>query len=138
MKLPKPWSLNIKLKITLFLSLCTLIGFSVNSAHADSWGVKFLGRTASTNYTAGPDLVTGTAGVVPISGWNNITNYQDSTGYGFTSGPITSSDGSLTATLTISGTTGRTSNGGWQSGAPSDGGDGSLANGYLDLGANIG
>lgn len=108
-------------------------------AHADSWGIKFLGRTTSTNYTAGPDLVTGTAGVVPISGWNNITNYQDSTGYGFTTGTIKSSDGSATATLTISGTTqGQNNSGGWQSGAPSDGGDGSLANGYLDLGANIG
>ncbi len=131
--------MKMKQTRTAALALCALISSSVCSVHADSWGIKFLGRTTSTNYTAGPDLVTGTAGAAPIPGWNNITNYQDSTGYGFTTGTIKSSDGSATATLTISGTTkGQGNSGGWQSGAPSDGGNGSLANGYLDLGANIG
>ncbi len=129
----------MKLLKTITLPVLGTLICGAGVAHAESWGIKFLGRTTSTNYTAGPDLVTGTAGVVPIPGWNNITNYQDATGYGFTTGPIWSSDGSASATLTISGTThGQGNSGGWQSGAPSDGADGSLANGYLDLGANIG
>lgn len=131
--------MKIKLSKISYAAMTLVVLSGAGLAHAESWGVKFLGRTTSTNYAAGPDLVTGTAGVVPSPGWNNITNYQDSTGYGFTTGTIKSSDGSLTATLTISGTTkGQGNSGGWQSGAPSDGGNGSLANGYLDLGANIG
>jgi hypothetical protein len=129
-------------KIWLLIMLGMTAGY-VSVARAELWGVKYLGRTTSTNDSVaiggtGPSLVTGVAGVVPISGWNNITNYLDSTGVSYTNGTIFSSDGSLTATLTISGSVKGDGSGGWQSGSTNDGGDGSLADGYLDLGANIG
>ncbi|HEV2692542.1 MAG TPA: hypothetical protein VG347_06560 [Verrucomicrobiae bacterium] len=92
-----------------------------NQVNAQSFGVKFLGNTS--------DNVTGTAGVVAISGWNNIGN-------GFSSGSILANDGLTAANLTMSGAF--PGDGGWHSGATSDGGNGSLMNGYLDLGANIG
>ncbi|HEY4415648.1 MAG TPA: LamG-like jellyroll fold domain-containing protein [Verrucomicrobiae bacterium] len=117
--------------LKLFAMTMALLAVA-DSASAESWGIKFLGRTASPSFPV-PDMVTGSAGVVPIPNWNNITNLT------YTTGTIRSSDGLSTATLTISGTTkGQGGNGGWQSGSPNDGGDGSLADGYLDLGANIG
>jgi hypothetical protein len=129
-------------KLWPLAALAVVMG-STSLLHADSWGVKYLGRTASTNDAViyggtGPTLVTNTAGVVPIPGWNNITNYLYPANIAYTNGIIYSSDGSLTATLTISGSTAGDGTGGWQSGSPNDGGDGSLANGYVDLGANIG
>ena len=91
-------------------------------AYAQNYGIHFLGNTT--------DSVTGSAGVVPISGWNNIGN-------SFASGAISSSDGLQGATLTMSGAW--PGDGGWHSGGTiSDGGNGSLLNGYLDTGANIG
>jgi predicted alpha-1,6-mannanase (GH76 family) len=84
-----------------------------------SFGIKFLGDTT--------DYVTGSAGVVPILGWTNIT---DGT---FTSGTILSSDGSASATLTRSGP-GKTDT--WDSGAYPDGGNGSLIDGYNDARVN--
>jgi hypothetical protein len=82
--------------------------------HAQNYGIKFLGTQTA-------DLVTGTAGVVPLSGWNNITNGT------FTTGTINSS-GSGTATLTLSGAAANT----WRSGSTPDGGNGSLMDGYID------
>lgn len=89
----------------------------IPSAEAESFGIKFLGNTT--------DLVTGTAGVAPISGWNNITNTSVS------SGIILSSDGSVSANWSLSG--GGSANG-WHSGTASDGANSSLLNGYMDLG----
>ncbi len=83
------------------------------------FGVKFLGNTT--------DAVTATAGVVPISGWNNVADAS------FTTGNILSSDGAVSATLTRSGS-GRTKT--WNSGAYPDGGNGSLMNGYNDPAPN--
>ena len=80
-----------------------------------AFGIKFLGNTT--------DNVTGTAGVLPISGWTNIANAS------FTAGTIYSSDGSVSATLTRSGP-GMANT--WNSGALSDGGNGSLMDGYND------
>jgi hypothetical protein len=95
------------------------VGAAANSRADTSFGVHFLGNTT--------DPVTGTAGVVPIGNWNNF----DST---FTTGTITGSDGSSTATLTLSGAI---PNGGWNSGGTTpDGGNGSLMDGYLDAANN--
>jgi predicted alpha-1,6-mannanase (GH76 family) len=88
---------------------------AINTSQA--FGIKFLGNTT--------DGVTGSAGVIPISGWNNITDAA------FTSGTIYSSDNSASITLTRSGS-GNT----WNSGAYSDGGNGSLMNGYNDAHPN--
>lgn len=90
-------------------------------ARSESFGINFIG---STN-----DLVTGTAGVVPIANWNNIS------GATFTSGNIHSSDGAVSATLSLSGAAAA---GSWHSGATSDGANGSLMDGYIDGGANNG
>jgi lysophospholipase L1-like esterase len=84
-----------------------------------AFGIKFLGNTT--------DNVTGRAGVIPISGWNNIANAT------YTSGTIRSSDGTTTATLALSGS-GRAN--GWKSGTAANGGDGSLMDGYCDAMAN--
>jgi hypothetical protein len=95
-----------------------IVVFSICQSGAESFGINYLG-----NMTAG---VTGTAGVVPISGWTNIDNAT------YVNGTIRSSDGSTVATLTLSGAASR----GWNSGTANDGGNGSLMNGYMDLGAN--
>jgi hypothetical protein len=93
--------------------------FPPPSAHPVStvkaFGIKFLGNTT--------DPVTTTAGVFPISGWNNIANGS------YTAGTIYSSDGSVAATLTLSGSG---SDNTWNSGAFSDGGNSSLMDGYQD------
>ena len=88
-------------------------------ARAESFGINFIGNTS--------DLVTGTAGVLPITNWNNVS------GATFTSGSIQSSDGLISATLNLSGAVAA---GSWHSGATSDGGNGSLMDGYIDPGAN--
>jgi beta-xylosidase len=93
---------------------------SIGIVRAESFGIKFLGN--STN-----DLVSGSAGLVPISGWTNI---DIST---FTNGTILSSDGSVSATLTRSGP-GMTYE--WHSGSTGDGGNGSLLDGYNDCMVN--
>jgi lysophospholipase L1-like esterase len=85
----------------------------------NAFGIKFLGNTTS--------LVTNLAGVVPIIGWNNITNTT------FTSGTIYSSDGAASATLAL---TGGGRGNGWNSGTGADGRDGSLMRGYCDAMAN--
>ncbi len=84
-----------------------------------AFGIKFLGNTS--------DAVTSTAGVFPISGWNNIANAT------FTSGTIYSSDGSVSATLTRSGSGADNT---WSSGIYPDGGNFSLMYGYQDAGQN--
>ena len=90
-------------------------------AHAESFGVNFLGTIPGST-------VTNSAGVIPQTNWNNITVGS----YG--SGTILSGDGLVSATLTIKGNT----NAIWRTGVANDGGNGSLMNGYLDLGANRG
>jgi hypothetical protein len=91
----------------------------ISHADAESFGIHFLGNTS--------DNVTGNAGVVPISGWNNIANAT------FASGVILSSDGLTSVTLTRSGP-GRAS--AWHSGFVADGGNGSLLDGYDDVSQN--
>ncbi len=84
-----------------------------------AFGIKFLGNTT--------DAVTATAGAYPISGWNNIANAT------FTTGTIYSSDGSVSATLTRSGSGADNT---WSSGIYPDGGNFSLLYGYQDAGQN--
>jgi hypothetical protein len=91
--------------------------FISNIAQAESFGIKFLGSATS-------DTVTGTAGVVPIPGWNNIANGT------YTSGTILSSDGSLSVTLSLGGNSANT----WHSGSAADGANSSLLDGYMDIG----
>ncbi len=102
----------------LLVIVTTIAITLINEGHAESYGINFLGNTSGK--------VTGSAGVIPIANWNNITNST------FTSGIIQSSDGLSSATLTLSGAASRT----WNSGTVNDGGNGSLFNGYMDLGAN--
>jgi len=102
-------------------ALCAVIlgAGAAGRASAQSFGIHFLGNTT--------DDVTNAAGVVAITNWNNIAST-------YTTGTILGSDGVTTATFTTSG--GIPGDGGWQSGVNSDGGNGSLMNGYLDLGSN--
>jgi beta-xylosidase len=103
-----------------FVVLAVFACVSTGNVRAESFGIKFLGN--STN-----DPVSGSAGVVPISGWTNI---DIST---FVSGTIGSSDGSVSATLARSGP-GMTYE--WHSGSTGDGGNGSLLDGYNDCWGN--
>ncbi len=113
------WQTHLGFLTTVSAALVFIVAGGV--ANAESFGIKFLGNTT--------DGVTGTAGVVPISGWNNITNANNV----FTSGTILSSDGNVSATLTLSGS-GRAN--GWSSGTAANGGDGSLMRGYCDAKGN--
>lgn len=99
--------------------ICAIfVGVSVGSqANAQDFGVHFLGSTS--------DNVTGAAGVVPISGWNNIANST------FTSGTILANDGTTTAAMILSGS-GVVN--GWNSGLTGDGANLSLMHGYMDVG----
>jgi lysophospholipase L1-like esterase len=108
------------LSIALAVYAVLILTLAGNTASAESFGIKFLGNTASN--------VTGTSGVVPIGGWNNINNTN-----AFTSGTIHSSDGMVSATLTLTGS-GRGN--GWNSGTAADGTNGSLMCGYCDAMAN--
>lgn len=110
---------HLKHKLTT-LAIAAAILATAARAKAESFGVNFLGNTTA-------DLVTGTAGVVPISGWNNINNGT------FTSGTVTSSDSLFSATLTLSGAG---KGNGWNNGTTADGGNGSLMRGYNDAGIN--
>ncbi len=103
--------------------ICSIIfgALASQQASAQSFGVSFVGN--------GNVNVTGTAGVVPIANWNNIS------GATFATGTIQSSDLSSTANLTV---TGAAAAGSWNSGSATDGGNGSLMNGYVDAGANNG
>ncbi len=113
---------NRTTKIWMTVSFATLAFILASgTANAESFGIKFLGNTT--------DGVTGTAGAVPISGWNNITNANNV----FTTGQILSSDGDVSATLALSGS-GRAN--GWNSGTAANGGDGSLMRGYCDARGN--
>jgi hypothetical protein len=122
------WNNLMKVKIPRFFrkfsAMVSIIGFFAfvdgESARAEMFGVHYLGNATS-------DTVTGTAGVVPISGWNNV---DQST---FGSGTILSSDGLFSATLALSGSG---AGFGWNSGMTGDGGNGSLLNGYNDAGIN--
>ena len=98
----------------LSISIC-------NQTNAQSFGIKFLGQTT--------DPVTGSAGVVPISGWNNIANAT------YNSGTVLSSDGLSSATLTLAGPGAHNT---WRSsGGVLTGGNDSLMNGYMDLGGGV-
>lgn len=88
-------------------------------ARAESFGINFLGNTTGT--------ITGSAGVVPITNWNNIANSS------FSSGSILSSDRSVSASLALSGSGRRN---GWNNGTVDNGGDGSLMRGYIDAQIN--
>jgi hypothetical protein len=106
------------------LGCAALLGFvAAAQLQAEEFGIKFLGGAPT-------DLVTGTAGVVPIPNWNNITNG------GFPVGTwtnITSSDGLQTAALSLSG---GAANNQWLSSLPGDGANLSLLDGYIDTGYN--
>lgn len=103
--------------IFIFMS----IALTALSVRAESFGINFMGNASAT--------VSGSAGVVPITNWNNINNTT------FNSGAIHSSDGSVSATLTLSGS-GKTA--GWNNGSTADGANGSLMRGYNDAGSNTG
>jgi hypothetical protein len=105
-------TIMVALLMTSFLGL---------QAYSETFGVNFVGNTG--------DSVVGTAGVVAVTNWNNISAAT------FTTGTIQSSDGSVTATLSV---TGAAAAGSWHSGVTSDGGNGSLMDGYIDGGANHG
>ena len=92
-------------------------GRAANGSTGAEYGVQFLGNTT--------DPVTTTAGVVPLSGWNTIANET------FTTGTITNSDGSQTATLALSGPG---ASRGWGDPPNGNGGDSSLNDGYIDAG----
>jgi hypothetical protein len=100
----------------LAAGLVSLTLITSGSLYAQDYGIHFLGGTT--------DPVTGSAGVVPISGWNNFDNVD------LTSGTITSSGGSQTASMTLSGVG---ANRGWNNGT-GNGGDTSLNDGYIDCG----
>lgn len=100
------------------ICLSVIVVDNLRVVHAESFGIKFLGNTT--------DSVTGTAGVAEISGWTNIANAT------FTTGIIWSSDNSVSARLTLSGAAART----WHTGTLNDGANGSLMDGYMDVGAN--
>jgi hypothetical protein len=109
----------MKTKIVKWYMAATLIAIgSASLVHAGSFGIHFLGSKTT-------DIVANSAGVVPISGWNNITNTTVS------SGTISSSDNSLSASWTL---TGPAAANGWNSGNASDGGNSSLLDGYCDVG----
>lgn len=101
------------------MTICAaFVGISIcNQANAQNYGIKFLGSTT--------DPVTGSAGVVSISGWNNIANGT------YNSGTVLSSDGLSSATLTLAGTAAHNT---WRStGGVMTGGNDSLMNGYMDV-----
>ena len=101
----------------------TLVGISSiiigllagTEAQAQKYGINFLGNTPA-------DTITGAAGVVSISGWNNIANQT------YSSGTITA-DNFSTANLTLSGSAAN----GWRSSGTGNGGNGSLMDGYMDI-----
>jgi hypothetical protein len=99
----------------------TLNGIEIVPSSGPSFGIHFLGNATS-------DLVTGTAGVVPIGDWNNIDNGGYVSG---TTNTITGSDGSTMAILTL---TGSEINNAWNSGLTGDGGNMSLLHGFMDAG----
>lgn len=103
-----------RLKSVVFVALAGMA--AAGSLVAQDFGIHFLGNTT--------DNVTGTAGVVPITNWNNIPP-------GTGSGTITANDGTTTATLNRSG---GQANNGWDSGLAGDGANQSLMDGYLDAG----
>jgi hypothetical protein len=102
-----------------FLIFCALVAASSSCIQAESFGIKFLGDSATT--------VNGLAGVIAINGWTNIRTAT------FTTGTILSSDGSIAAVLTRSGPGAANI---WHSGSAGDGGDGSLLDGYNDCQAD--
>lgn len=103
--------------LVAYIALVFTIVPICNIAQAESFGIKFLGSATG-------DPVTGTAGVVPIPGWTNIANGT------YTSGTILSSDGSISATLSLGGNSANT----WHSGSAADGANSSLLDGYMDIG----
>ena len=103
---------------TIYVFLSAFLIGNAQIVQAELFGIKFLGNTT--------DTVTRTAGVAAISGWTNIANAT------FNTGIIWSSDNSVSATLTLSGAAARA----WHTGTSRDGSNGSLMDGYMDLGAN--
>jgi hypothetical protein len=104
--------------LSKFIIACVL-GGSTCIVQAESFGIKFLGNSATT--------VSSSAGVIAITGWTNISTST------FVTGTILSSDGSVSATLTRSGPGAAST---WNSGSAGDGGNGSLLDGYNDCQAN--
>lgn len=101
-----------------------------NVTLADATNYKYIASNAAgsvTSMVASVTIRTGIAGVVPMSGWNNIKNTTFIPG---NSTNIYSSDGSNVATLTLSGN--QITNG-YNSGITGDGGNGSLMDGYMDI-----
>ena len=101
------------------LLACVSLADTAWIAHAESFGIKFLGNSATTVSTR--------AGVIAVLGWTNIATAT------FSSGTIWSSDGSVAATLTRRGPGVANT---WHSGSGGDGGNGSLLDGYNDCQAN--
>jgi len=111
---------NLKIQVIPFLCAAVIGLCSANQVKAQSFGVHFLGNTS--------DNVTGSAGVVPITNWNNVANSTFTLG---NSTSILASDGTTTATLTL---TGGGVNNAWHSGITGDGANFSLMDGFMDAG----
>jgi hypothetical protein len=100
-------------------------------AALDATNFEYIAANAFGSATSSPAVLNlrGVAGVVAIPGWNNIANETFGVG---NSTNIYSSDGSVSATLTLS-DLGVTN--GFNSGIAGDGGNYSLMHGYMDVGA---
>lgn len=97
---------------------------------ADATNYEYIASNAAgsvTSTVASVTIRTGIAGIVPVSGWNNIANTVFPSG---NTSNILSSDGSTIATLNLSGS----STNGWNSGITGNGANASLMDGYLDAG----
>ena len=105
-------------------SLLAVLAFACTNACAESFGINYVGSAPNS-------VVTSSAGIEPIATWNNINVLTNGVNVPRT---IVSGDGTQAATLTIFGNT----NAVWHTGVANDGGNGSLMDGYLDLGANRG
>lgn len=104
---------------TCLMALGVFVAFRAGTLHSETFGIKFLGDSATT--------VSSSAGVMVVTGWTNIAVST------FTSGMIYSSDGSVSAMLSRSGPGAAST---WHSGSAGDAGNGSLLDGYNDCQAN--
>lgn len=108
------------MKLPSLLMIATVTSLAGLTAQAQNYGIHFLGNTA--------DPVTGVSGVVPMGGYNNITQAAASF-------PITDAAGLNAATLTLSGPgAGR----GFSNATVGNGANFSLMHGYLDAGGTGG
>ena len=104
-----------------------------NLALADATNYEYIAANAFGSVTSSPAVleISGRAGVIPMSGWNNIANTTYPIG---STTNIFASDGVTTSTLTI---TDNGSTNGFNTGIASDGANYSLMHGYMDTGSTV-